>query len=682
MNYSIFRFTLNMHTHRSQASVSAFYGDTAVRLLISLTDGGVPFLIGDGCTAVLSGTKADGKKLCNRCVIVNGSTIQYDFTEQTSNCVGVTNCEVTLYDAEGKVVTAPKFTLVIDEREVNGDDIPVSETEMNIIAGIAIAETTREEAEASRVEAEEAREYAETARNTAEQTRVSEEKKRVAEFASFKKDWDNYNIEVSEPAVTEIVKNVATSKEYIDKADAAVNERVTTLADIVKTIDTDPFLMPVKESERAYSRIVPETTLSSKLGSPSQIAHINSISGDTVKPRKNIFTPSSAATLDDVFRLTVSEGGIIHAYYDSLYADDQSDHAEFYFPLTLPPGTWYVNTLFTSKKADGVSAFFFGDSVDYGVTSVTTSKPMECNVAIVIDQSVCDGTEFIEWGEYENGEFVPTGGEEISVCDRYFYVSVSEYPNGVFGEEDNTEGLVHIPVTKVESYNSIVFNPEDLQQGRYRYNGNRELVFSENSNDRSVTAYLTEGTYTVACYVYNSATDSYTAKPMNLEALVRGLEMDSEFFDYSYSDTFEGTYETHRKSFGTEGYTFDVSEACDVKMSFWDAVDWGKVYIVINRGSEPIPITDHKSNTYEIPAEILTRCPDYGKKYTYIDFDTKEFVTENESGLTRTDISDLLTDYKDFKEIEVYEGGIVTFANTPRLPVESTMSFMQPELEV
>ena len=63
MNYSVFRFTLNMHSHRSQASVAAFKGDTAVRLLINITDGGNPYVIADGCTAVLSGTKADGTKL-------------------------------------------------------------------------------------------------------------------------------------------------------------------------------------------------------------------------------------------------------------------------------------------------------------------------------------------------------------------------------------------------------------------------------------------------------------------------------------------------------------------------------------------------------------------------------------------------------------------------------------------
>ena len=133
MNCSIFRFTLNMHNHRSQASVSAFRGDTAIRLYITITDGGVPYYINDGCTAILCGTKADDTKLYNRCVIENNSVIRYDFTEQTTSCVGVANCEITLYDEDGDVITAPKFVIVVDEREVTYEQIVESQPELNAL---------------------------------------------------------------------------------------------------------------------------------------------------------------------------------------------------------------------------------------------------------------------------------------------------------------------------------------------------------------------------------------------------------------------------------------------------------------------------------------------------------------------------------------------------------------------
>ena len=153
MNYSIFRFTLNMHSHRSQASVSAFHGDTAVRLLFALTDGGVPYKIEGGCVAILTGTKADGTKLVHRCTILNDmTTIQYDFEEQTSSCVGVVSCEIALYGADGKTICAPKFTIVIDERETT--DLNLSTDDENLLASIALAEVQRVEAEAERKKAE------------------------------------------------------------------------------------------------------------------------------------------------------------------------------------------------------------------------------------------------------------------------------------------------------------------------------------------------------------------------------------------------------------------------------------------------------------------------------------------------------------------------------------------------
>lgn len=178
MNCSIFRFTLNMHNHRSQASVSAFRGDTAIRLYITITDGGTPYYINDGCTAILCGTKADGNKLYNRCVIENNSVIRYDFTEQTTSCIGVANCEITLYDTDGDVITSPKFVIVVDEREVSYEQIVESITEKEALSALFVEEAKRVESETAREEAETKRDSAETARKNSEDERVVNEKAR------------------------------------------------------------------------------------------------------------------------------------------------------------------------------------------------------------------------------------------------------------------------------------------------------------------------------------------------------------------------------------------------------------------------------------------------------------------------------------------------------------------------
>lgn len=212
MNYSIFRFTLNMHSHRSQASISVFRGDTAVRLIFTITDGGNPYYIEDGCTAILSGTKADGTKFSDRCIIENNTTVAYDFAKETTTCAGIVNCEITLYGADGEAITAPKFVIVVDEKEAtladfseeisfimesesarNSAEAERAEAENQRIANeearetarseMQNAETLRKNQEASRISAESSRESYESTREADESTRIASEEQREANEA-------------------------------------------------------------------------------------------------------------------------------------------------------------------------------------------------------------------------------------------------------------------------------------------------------------------------------------------------------------------------------------------------------------------------------------------------------------------------------------------------------------------
>jgi hypothetical protein len=153
-------------------SVPVFIGDTGIRLLISLTDGGNPYLIADGCTAYIRGKKPDGKPIFNQCLILNNTTIQYDFTKQTSNCEGITTCEIELYGKDGTLITAPKFIIVVDSRSLSDSEIAAiiedSDSEVGIIPKI-IASIASEE---SRVEAEEIRKANELERQGNEANRI------------------------------------------------------------------------------------------------------------------------------------------------------------------------------------------------------------------------------------------------------------------------------------------------------------------------------------------------------------------------------------------------------------------------------------------------------------------------------------------------------------------------------
>ena len=52
MNYSKYRFNLDMQSYISQISLPVRQNDTGIVLRINLTDGGVPYTIKDGCMAV------------------------------------------------------------------------------------------------------------------------------------------------------------------------------------------------------------------------------------------------------------------------------------------------------------------------------------------------------------------------------------------------------------------------------------------------------------------------------------------------------------------------------------------------------------------------------------------------------------------------------------------------------
>lgn len=230
MNRSIFRFTLNMHNHRSQASISAFRGDTGISLYITLTDGGVPFHISDGCTAILSGTKADGNPLWNRCVIESNNVIRYDFTEQTATCPGVVNCEITLYGPEGQIITAPKFIIVVDEREVNFDEIPESAIELDAIAEVLQSEKDRKVAEDERKRKDEIRDSNDIERG-----------KRIDDFTSQVETAIKDHNDQVEAAMQEHNAQVETAiKDHKDSTD----ESIRALGERIEVIEEEELPVP------------------------------------------------------------------------------------------------------------------------------------------------------------------------------------------------------------------------------------------------------------------------------------------------------------------------------------------------------------------------------------------------------------------------------------------------------
>ena len=131
MEYTIHRISLDIHSVKSQATLRVKQADTSRKLRVTLCEGGLPYHIASDCYANFSAHKPDGTYIHNVCQIVN-NTIEYTFTEQTTAAMGEVDCEITLYDNNGHRITSPHFTIIVDERVYNGEEI-VSSPEANVL---------------------------------------------------------------------------------------------------------------------------------------------------------------------------------------------------------------------------------------------------------------------------------------------------------------------------------------------------------------------------------------------------------------------------------------------------------------------------------------------------------------------------------------------------------------------
>lgn len=188
MKYSSCRFTLDIEKLHSQVSVPVSQGDTAKTFYISLKDGAEPYYITTGCTAVLSIVRPSGTFMQAFCTILDNTIVKYDFSENEDTAVeeGLHDCELTVYGPDGEQLSTAWFTMVVNARVVNSDDINITDEDRNIINAMILKEAARQEAEilrateeAVRVAAEEDRQEAETLRDTGETTRQEAEEARV-----------------------------------------------------------------------------------------------------------------------------------------------------------------------------------------------------------------------------------------------------------------------------------------------------------------------------------------------------------------------------------------------------------------------------------------------------------------------------------------------------------------------
>ena len=194
MNDSNYSFTLNLHRTQSQIAIPVTRGDTARIWHISLSDGGKPYAIADGCLAKLEIKRPTGTYIEAFCAIENNASIRYDFAQNvnTASVEGLHECAVVLFDEDGNILGSPRFTMTVSDRVVDSDDINLSDEDQLVIESMIAAEAGRQNAEHARMNtesvrmaAEDERIQSENARRTADTERALAEESRRRSFEAL-----------------------------------------------------------------------------------------------------------------------------------------------------------------------------------------------------------------------------------------------------------------------------------------------------------------------------------------------------------------------------------------------------------------------------------------------------------------------------------------------------------------
>lgn len=132
MNTADFYLSLDIHESSAQAALPVKKGDTARRLVITLTENGKPYRITADCKAVFTAKKPDGNLLYNACT-VQGNRIVYALTAQTTAVAGEVCCELRLYGADSALITSPRFLLLVDDTVYSDGDVVESSAEFSAL---------------------------------------------------------------------------------------------------------------------------------------------------------------------------------------------------------------------------------------------------------------------------------------------------------------------------------------------------------------------------------------------------------------------------------------------------------------------------------------------------------------------------------------------------------------------
>ena len=121
MNDACHQIILDLQNPQFLPPLTVKRGDTGRSLHFLLTDHGKPYTITSECSAMFTALNPEGKILYHPCRIED-NTIVYTFIPQTCALAGELLCELKLYGLEEKVLTSPRFTLIVEDTVYSPED--------------------------------------------------------------------------------------------------------------------------------------------------------------------------------------------------------------------------------------------------------------------------------------------------------------------------------------------------------------------------------------------------------------------------------------------------------------------------------------------------------------------------------------------------------------------------------
>lgn len=134
MNSVSHKISLDIHKTGTQVFLPMMRGDSKRSIVISLTEGRVPYDIHGVSLAKFSCVKTSGNFFDDSCKLdYKDNTIVYNVDPQVLACVGAVNCQITLTGQDGGILSTPTFGILVGDTLYSEKPIVEDSEEFNFL---------------------------------------------------------------------------------------------------------------------------------------------------------------------------------------------------------------------------------------------------------------------------------------------------------------------------------------------------------------------------------------------------------------------------------------------------------------------------------------------------------------------------------------------------------------------